>query len=362
MCECRHSSSGQTCPISKSNCPGRCVYADIMETVNIGIGVCNTHEKTIVYTNKLFSELFGGNIGPDDYTRLSALLLPDAGGPDMMQYANTASQIHLDNRILGYTVYCAAEKFIWILVLDITEKQQLRAVAEAANSSTNIGYIFSGVRHEIGNPINSMKVALSVLKDNFDGYSRETIMKYIDRMLIDIGRVEYLLQSLKNFNMYETQRIEDFDVSVFMEKFLALVRQDIVKNGIKLKYDPSAGVGKVRGDKRALHQVLLNIITNAVDALEGRDDPNILLSVCRTARTMQICVEDNGCGMSPDQRKVLFKPFFTSKPKGTGLGLVISQKMVAHMNGMIAIESVRNQGTIVRITLPEGSDHVENNA
>lgn len=330
-------------------------------TVNIGIGVCNTTEKKIVYTNKLFSELFGGSIGPDDYARLCALLLPDAGDPEMPQYANTAKKIHLNGRILGFTVYHAADKFVWILVRDITEKHQLQAVAEAINSSTNIGYIFSGVRHEIGNPINSMKVALSVLKENLDGYSRETVMKYIDRMLLDIGRVEYLLQTLKNFNMYETQRIEDFDISVFMENFLSLVRRDIVKNGIDLKYEPCAGIGKVRGDKRALHQVLLNIMTNAVDALEGRDDPYILLLIRGSSHSVQISVEDNGCGISRDQQKVLFKPFFTSKPKGTGLGLVISQKMLAHMNGMIAIESVRMQGTTVRITLPEGSGHAEKN-
>jgi signal transduction histidine kinase len=362
MCELTHSSTGQTCPVSKLNCSGICVYADIIETVNIGIGVCDTIEKTIIYTNRLFSDLFGGIIGSDGYTKLSTLLLPDAGASELAQDANSPKQIQLDGRILGYTVYRAAEKFVWILVRDITEKHQLQAVAEAVNASTNIGYIFSGVRHEIGNPINSMKVALSVLKENFDGYSRETVMKYFDRMLQDIGRVEYLLQSLKNFNMYETQRVEDFDVSVFMEKFLSLVRQDIVKNGINLKYEPYAGVVNVNGDKRALHQVLLNVMTNAVDALEGRDDPCILLSMRRSARTIRISVEDNGCGISQDQQKVLFKPFFTSKPKGTGLGLVISQKMMAHMNGMIAIESVRNQGTIVRITLPEGNTRTKNNA
>ena len=355
MCVCKHSSPDQTCPISKSKCPGVCVYADIMETVNIGIGVCNTNEKTIIYTNRLFSELFGGSIGSDGYSKLCALLLPDADNSEMAQYPNTANHIHLDGRILGYTVYRAAEKFVWILVRDITEKHQLQAVAEAVNSSTNIGYIFSGVRHEIGNPVNSIKVALSVLKDNFDGYSRETVMKYFDRMHLDIGRIEYLLQSLKNFNMYETQRIEDFDVPLFMEKFLSLVRQDILKKGIELKYEPYSAIGNVRGDKRALHQVLLNIMTNAVDALEGRDNPHILLSIRKSARTVLIAVEDNGCGISRDQQKVLFKPFFTSKPKGTGLGLVISQKMMAHMNGMIAVESIRNKGTVVRITLPDGS-------
>ena len=334
-----------------------CIYADIMETINIGIGVCNTENKTIVFTNKLFSDFFRGSIEPDDYEAFRALLMQKDGDQDQKMYSNAAEHVHIDGRILGFTVYHAAKKFIWIFVRDITEKKRLESIAEAINSSTNIGYVFSGVRHEIGNPINSMKVALSVLKDNIDNYPRETIIKYVDRTLNDIGRVEYLLQALKNFNIYETQRIVNFDLSVFMEKFLSLIMDDFKGNGIDLKCEHCSGAGWVRGDPRALQQVLLNIMTNSADALDGRDEPHIHFSIYNTGHTVQITVEDNGCGISEEQQKDLFKPFITSKPKGTGLGLVISRKMLAHMGGMIDIESSAKLGTIARITLPEGDSH-----
>ncbi len=355
MRECQHSQ--QLCPISKSACPGVCVYADIFETIQIGIGVCNTESKTIVFTNRLFSELFGGSIAPNDYDVLSRVLIKEKQPRNYQSgYPNAADQVHLNGRILGYTVYRAAKNFIWIFVRDITEKIRLESVAEAVNTSSNIGYIFSGVRHEIGNPINSIKVALSVLRDHIDDYSRETVIKYIDRTLDDIGRVEYLLQTLKNFNMYETQVKEVFDLSVFMVKFLSLISDDFKNSGIDIQYTHRPGTVPVRADLRALQQVLLNIVTNAADALNGCDDPFIRISVNSFADMVQITVQDNGSGIREDQKHELFKPFFTSKPNGTGLGLVISRKMLAQMGGMIHIESSENRGTTVMITLPRRSE------
>lgn len=360
MNDCMHAGPGKICPISEANCPGVCVYAGIMKTVNIGIVVCDSAEGTIIYANQLFSDLFGWGAGSDDYSKLSALMLTEA---DVLGKShsplNTRNHIHINGRTLGYTVYRAADKYLWIFVRDISEKLRLESVAEAVEASNNIGYIFSGVRHELGNPVNSMKVALSVLKDNYDTYSRETVMKYIDRTLHDIGRVEYLLQSLKNFNLYETQVVENFSLSIFIEKFIKLIENDIKQRGIHFTYEADAGELTAFGDQRALHQVLLNIVTNAMDALDDVDEPYIDLTICRLEGTVQISIEDNGCGISEDRKKEMFVPFYTSKPKGTGLGLVISRKMLTQMNGTIAVESFRGQGTVVCINLLERADDVE---
>jgi signal transduction histidine kinase len=139
-----------------------------------------------------------------------------------------------------------------------------------------------------------------------------------------------------------------------MELFLPLIRDDLEKKGIRfdLRLDPGADL--VYADPRALQQVLLNLITNAVDALCERDNPAIALSVSASEGLVRIKVEDNGCGMAEDQVMDMFKPFYTTKATGTGLGLVIVKKMITRMNGTIAIESRRDVGTSVTISLPEG--------
>ncbi|HSA78894.1 MAG TPA: ATP-binding protein, partial [Nitrospirota bacterium] len=100
-------------------------------------------------------------------------------------------------------------------------------------------------------------------------------------------------------------------------------------------------------------QVLLNLFTNAADALTGRDDPKITVRVTRAGSMVRIQVQDNGCGIPEDRLKDLFKPFHTSKSHGNGLGLVIVKKMLTTMNGTVSVTSRKDEGTSVEILIPE---------
>lgn len=236
---------------------------------------------------------------------------------------------------------------------DITVKAKLEAIAEAVNSMDNIGYVFAGIRHEIGNPVNSTKMALTVLHENLASYSPETTRNYIERALTELSRVEYLLQSLRSFNMFESPKIEQVNVNFFMDSFLSLVKKDFDQNSVELKTIIHPEVSSMAVDPRALQQVLLNIITNALDAVAEHDEPKIIFSIFRMSDSVRIQITDNGRGMSPQQRRDLFKPFHTTKQKGTGLGLVIVKKMLTKMHCTIDILSEKGAGTIVDIAVPE---------
>lgn len=349
---CEH--AGKECPISRSACPGICIYSEIMKSINIGIVVFDTESRTIVFKNDLFLKEFENALDKDGYEILYDLLIPKTGMPLDASSPFAAEPIHHDGRVYGYTIYRIAEKFIWIFIRDITEKIKLEAIAEAVNVTNNIGYVFSGVRHEIGNPINSIKTALSVLKANIDNYSREKMLSYLDRTLDDIARVEYLLKSLKNFNMYENPKLEHFNLRLFMNRFISLVEKDFESKGIDIQYLVYEGAEYGYSDTRALQQVMLNMITNALDALKERSAPYVFISVFDDESDIQIVIEDNGCGITEEFQKELFKPFFTSKSKGTGLGLIITKKLLVNMGGTIAVESYQGLGTIVHISIPKG--------
>jgi PAS domain S-box-containing protein len=239
------------------------------------------------------------------------------------------------------------------VITDITEKLRLESIAEAVNTMDNIGFIFSGVRHEIGNPVNSIKMALSVLKQNLDSYSKEMIREYADRMLSEVQRMEYLLKAMKSFNLFETVELIDVNMTTFMDNFLRLISDDFAKKGIRIETD-------IRGtlwaymDPRALQQVLLNVMTNASDAFKGRENATITIRSAKLGDMINITVEDNGCGMTEQQQEDLFKPFYTTKSKGTGLGLVIAKKMMTKMKGFIEVVSEKDKGTIVDLFVPEG--------
>lgn len=237
---------------------------------------------------------------------------------------------------------------------DITEKLRLESVAQAVDTMNNIGYIFSGVRHEIGNPVNAVIMNLSLLKAKLETIDKAAIEKYVDRALESCEKVEYLLRSLRSFNLYEKPDLHNLDMADFMEKFISLVNEDFKKRGITI----DAVVDRVRAyaDARVLQQVLLNLFTNAADALNGRENPKITISASRAGEMVRVRVHDNGQGIPEDRLKELFKPFHTSKPTGTGLGLVIVKKMITMMNGTVVIASAAGKGTSVDIFIPAGRE------
>ena len=236
---------------------------------------------------------------------------------------------------------------------DITERLRLESIAEAVNTMDSIGYVFSGIRHEIGNPINSIKMTLGLLKRNFDRYNKEAILEYIERALSESSRVEYLLKTLRNFNMYETPELQNIDLKSFLDKFGSLIKGDFsLKKGIDLRISVEEGAESCYADPRALQQILLNICNNAADALEGRPGPTIEIEVTKLSDMILLRVKDNGAGISREEDANLFKPFYTTKIHGTGLGLVIVKKMLAKMNGIIEIQGEKNVGTTVDIMIP----------
>jgi len=240
-----------------------------------------------------------------------------------------------------------------VIKRDITERLRLESIAEAVNTMNNIGYVFAGIRHEIGNPINSIKMTLGVLKRNFDKYNKEDILEYIERALSESSRVEYLLKTLRNFNMYETPELQNIDLKSFFDKFDNLVKADLsLKKEIDFRVSVEQGAEFSYADPRALQQILLNICNNAADALEGSPGPSIEIKTTKLSDMILIRVNDNGAGISMEEQANLFKPFYTTKVHGTGLGLVIVKKMLAKMNGIIEIRGEKNVGTTVDIMIP----------
>ena len=330
---------------------GNRVYADILEHIDLGVIVLDTAREEVLFQNHTANTIFEGMQGKLNYKTISALLLQ---GMVAGQGLGKSQSLHFKNRLLGYTVYIISDQSLVILIRDITESARLESIAEAVNAMENITHIFSGIRHELGNPINSIKMTLSVLKKNLDLYKKDTIEQYVDRTLAEITRVEYLLKSLKSYSMFENPVMQDVDVAAFMELFQSLVAGGLERQAIKLEVSVADDARWVWVDPRALQQAMLNLIANAVDALDGRDNPTITIATEQREDFIWITVRDNGVGIPREDQQHLFKPFYTTKSQGTGLGLIITKKMVTAMNGRIGVVSEEGVGTTVTVAIPEG--------
>lgn len=242
-----------------------------------------------------------------------------------------------------------------VLLTDITARKQMEAIVEATNLTENLGYIFSGIRHEIGNPVNSIKMALTVLQKNLMEYSRVTIGEFVDRSLEEVMRLEYLLKALKNYSLFEKPFVERIAIDEFLDNFIPLVREDLEQKGIVIRTNIQKNNLFALTDSRALHHVMLNLLTNAADALSGKTSPGITITAKKKQTAVILKVDDNGHGIAEADLNKIFTPFFTSKPQGTGLGLAIVRKMLMSMNSTIEVDSIRDFGTTVTITLPEAT-------
>lgn len=234
---------------------------------------------------------------------------------------------------------------------DVTDQRRLEYIADAANLAENMGYVFAGLRHELGNPINSIKTALTVVRQSLSTLPMERVSDYLDRVLQEVGRVEYLLRSMASFNSTHQPVLEPVPVAPFLTRLASIVRADAERRNVRISVHVDDAVVSVIADPRALHQVLLNLLTNALDALVDRQDARIRLSAKRRGAHVHITVADNGPGIPRQLRSHLFKPFHTTKAKGTGLGLVISRKLVTLMRGTIELEPPSGGETMFTVSL-----------
>lgn len=352
MDTCSHKRTGTNCPISRTPCLGECIYANILDDISLGIIGLDIKAKEVFFQNKLALDIFKETIKPKDYEALTALLLSSIELPISTSEPFDRLTVRYGRKFLGCSIYVISEYYLWIYLSDITEKMRLNAIAEAVNTMNNLGYIFSGIRHELGNPINSIKTSMTVCKKNLPDYSKEKIEEFIDRVLSDVNRVELLLKDLKNFSMYEDTDCRDVSLPEFMENLLSMVNRDFSAKNIVIKTVHRPGAERGCFDARALQHVMLNILTNAADAMEESAAPEIVISVFRIGDSIVIKIRDNGRGIPEEQRGHLFQPFSTTKRHGTGLGLVIVKKMLLKMHGTIEVESEEGAGTTVTLSLP----------
>ena len=190
------------------------------------------------------------------------------------------------------------------------------------------------------------------IHDRLSGISR--VGANVPAFLLTPLRPEFLLQALKNFSLFENPDIQNVHLEEFLTRFISLVSGDLGQTRIKINHLVVPPVDTISADPRLLHQVILNLITNASDALNHCENAQIMIRAEKKEGVVALTIEDNGIGMSEEEQTNLFKPFYTTKPRGTGLGLMIALKMVTLMKGNMEIKSYKDTGTKVTVFIPEG--------
>ena len=259
-----------------------------------------------------------------------------------IQVSMKSVPIVIDDKIVG----------IFVIVRDITELKEKEELIRKSEKLSIVGELAAAVAHEIRNPLTSIKGFLQLLQ-NKDAEDEEK--HYYDIMLSEIERInlivsEFMVLSKPQVITYKNENITSLltDVITLLEAIAIVKNIEVTK-----EFEPDSILVKCEGNQ--IKQVFLNIFKNAIEAVPNKGKIHIKVTQLKKD-SVRIRFIDNGPGIPNDFLSRLGEPFYTTKEKGTGLGLMVSYKIIEDHQGSINIKSGLNKGTTVDIILPVSID------
>jgi two-component system NtrC family sensor kinase len=236
----------------------------------------------------------------------------------------------------------------WLLDERLLHSQKMAAIGELA----------AGIAHEINNPLAVIRqetewlLRLLTRKEFLDRQDIMELRESLHQVLQEVDRCSEITRNLLDFARKREPVLQAVDVHQVIETMTLLMEKEAGKNNINIlrQYDPDLPL--VYSDAPQLRQVILNLLNNALQAIEK--DGTIFIITSRGDDAINIAVKDTGRGIPPEHLEKVLDPFFTTKPpgKGTGLGLSICHGIIHRLGGQIAVASTVGQGTTVTVTLP----------
>jgi two-component system, NtrC family, sensor histidine kinase HydH len=221
-------------------------------------------------------------------------------------------------------------------------------------STTELGQLAAGLAHEIRNPLHAIQLNLHAFRkaqDRSDLISPDEIKAMLEQSSREIERIEQLVHQLLTFATPEKPRDELIDLSAEIRAVVEFIDQEMLRSNVTVSTQMPKQSITVRMDRGRLRQIMLNLLHNAQEALESGG--KIDVQVRRQRGSAEIAVADDGPGVSDVERKRIFEPFYSTKEKGTGLGLALARRFVEEIDGEISCEPNDWGGTTFRIRLPE---------
>jgi len=246
-----------------------------------------------------------------------------------------------------------------VLVLrDLTLQQTLEATTRRADRLAALGTVASGLAHEIRNPLGGIKGAAQLLRGALDD---PELLHCADIIIREVERLDGLVEQLRELATPPRLQLEAVNIHRVLNDVLVLQRQAPAWRDVVLRtaFDPS--LPDVHGDRAQLTQVFLNLVKNAIEALDGGGELTVSTRIetrfhirrgSGRGRFLSVLIEDSGPGIPDDHQTQLFSPFFSTKPRGSGLGLAVCHRIVTEHGGAIAYEARPGGGSCFRVTLP----------
>ena len=235
---------------------------------------------------------------------------------------------------------------IFIILRDISESQKAQELLQASEKLSLVGQLAAAFAHEIRNPLTAVKGFISLIQS-----SGGTKPHYYDIITSEITRMEQILSEMLLLAKPQAARFMPCDIRVLLAHVTTLIEMQAVINRVEFATEYESGIPNLECDENQMKQVFINLLKNSVEAMPGGGRVRIEVGT-KGFDHIVVRIIDEGCGIPKDKLPRVGQPFFTTKEKGTGLGMMVTFRIIENHRGTVHIASEEGKGTTVEITLP----------
>jgi signal transduction histidine kinase len=244
------------------------------------------------------------------------------------------------------------------------ELQRTMAELTHMNRVATAGVLAASIAHEINQPLTGIVVSASAARRwlALSEPSIEEAQDALDQIERDGHRAGEIITSLRGMFKKETQARKPIDINKLIFTVLAIVRHELQTHGVDLRTQLDESLPALEGDRVQLQQVVLNLVMNAIEAMQSAAPRTLSIRSCLSKPNfVHVAIEDTGTGIDPSNHDHIFNPMFTTKARGMGIGLSVCQSIVKSHNGRIWVTRGIEKGSIFQFELPTNvgqGDHI----
>ncbi len=231
------------------------------------------------------------------------------------------------------------------ILRDITGKKELEESLRKSETLQVVGELAAGIGHEIRNPITAIKGFIQLLKEEPGN------LDYHDVILNEFDRIDKIISEFMILSKPQAHHFSREEISTIMNSTITLMAPQANLRNVSLRILIEENLPSILCEKNQLKQVFINLIKNGIECMESGGNLWVMIK-SGNADSLTIAIKDEGCGIPPDIIERLGEPFYTSKSNGTGLGLMVSYRIIQNHKGTIKVESELGKGTTFMIKLP----------
>ena len=322
-------------------------------------GILLIQDNAIIYRNPEQKRLFGPlpagfrpnafvGVHPDDREKVEAAYGRVSRGE--------AASVDLDFRFYPQRkgdepqamkwVFCRASRIeyngretVLVSMIDITRNRELEQIIRVQDKMSSLGRVAAGIAHEIRNPLSGINIYLDTLVKMYErGTNLETVGEILAQMKVASEKIESVIRRVMDFSKPGQPRLAMVDVNLPVENALALCAAALRRDRVELQKELACDLPRCRVDAGLIEQVVLNLLTNAAEALRQAENKKISVRTAVEKKAVVIRVADSGPGIQEGLREKIFDPFYTTKSDGTGIGLSLCQRIITDHHGTLTVE------------------------